>query len=160
MKERVKQRLPKAREKGLIVQELTDEVVVYDLDRDKAHCLNQWAAAVWKLCDGHTTPAGIARLLEKTSTGPVSDEFVWLALEELGRGHLLEESLSGVRRISRREAVRRIGLGAAITLPIVVSITAPTAVEAATCVPRGGFCNTSAQCCTGFCNTVQHKCEG
>ena len=32
--------LPVARQKDLIVRELSDEVLVYDLNTDKAHCLN------------------------------------------------------------------------------------------------------------------------
>lgn len=151
MNERTKERPPKARTNGLIVRELADEVLVYDLDRDKAHCLNQGAAAVWKLCDGQTTAASMAQLLEKTIDSKVSEEFVGLALEELGRGHLLDEMPTSARRMSRREAVRRIGLGAAIALPIVISITAPTAAEAGTCTVSGGFCNTGAQCCSGTC---------
>lgn len=35
--------LPAVRHEGLIVQELSDEVLIYDLDRDKAHCLNPTA---------------------------------------------------------------------------------------------------------------------
>ncbi len=47
-----KQPLPVARHKNLIVKELPDETLIYDLDSDKAHCLNQTAALVWKNCDG------------------------------------------------------------------------------------------------------------
>ena len=31
-------KLPKARRSKLVVQELADEVLIYDLERDKAHC--------------------------------------------------------------------------------------------------------------------------
>ena len=40
------------REGHLVIDELPDEVLVYDLDRHKAHCLNQTAALVWQHCDG------------------------------------------------------------------------------------------------------------
>ena len=40
--------LPAAREEGLIIQEMADEVLVYDRERYKAHCLNQTAALVWR----------------------------------------------------------------------------------------------------------------
>ena len=39
---------PVARKSGLVVQEMPDEVLVYDLNSNKAHCLNQTAASVWK----------------------------------------------------------------------------------------------------------------
>src|SRR5207302_9341317 len=37
---------PTAREEALVVEDLADETLVYDLDRDKAHSLNATAAAV------------------------------------------------------------------------------------------------------------------
>lgn len=43
---------PMARQSGLVVQEMPDEVLVYDMDTNKAHCLNQSAAFIWKSCDG------------------------------------------------------------------------------------------------------------
>ncbi|MBV9278705.1 MAG: hypothetical protein JOZ41_01360, partial [Chloroflexi bacterium] len=43
---------PRARKNGLIVRELEDEVLVYDLERHRAHCLNRAAGLVWKHADG------------------------------------------------------------------------------------------------------------
>jgi hypothetical protein len=40
MKQARRQTKPLARKEGLVIQELPDEVLVYDLDRDRAHCLN------------------------------------------------------------------------------------------------------------------------
>jgi len=40
--------LPLARKDQLIVKEVDDEVLVYDLKTDQAHCLNKTAALVWK----------------------------------------------------------------------------------------------------------------
>lgn len=154
MKEEVSTRLPLARRARIIVKELQDEVLVYDLDRDKAHCLNRSAAAVWQCCDGRTTPAQIASKLEKRTGQTIDEKLVWLALDQLGREQLLENRIdwpAGVARISRREAVRRIALGAAVTLPIVVSITAPTPAQAATCKGHGAPCSTGVQCCSGVC---------
>lgn len=150
-------RLPRARKQKIIRKQLAEELLVYDLQRDTAHSLNQSAAAIWNLCDGRTTPEQIGRKLEEQTGQPVSDDFVWLALDQLDRDHLLAEHLErpqGIRRISRREAVRRIALGAAIALPIVVSITAPTPAQAATCRAPGQPCSTSAQCCSGFCKST------
>ena len=39
---------PKARQEGLLVQEVPDEVLVYDTASHKAHCLNRTAAVVWR----------------------------------------------------------------------------------------------------------------
>ena len=57
--------VPVARKQGLVVQEMPDEVLIYDLDTNKAHCLNQTAAFVWKSCDGKNTVERIAGMLEK-----------------------------------------------------------------------------------------------
>lgn len=52
--------IPRSREAGLVVQELHEEALVYDLERHKAHCLNQIAARVqnqptildgWRACE-------------------------------------------------------------------------------------------------------------
>jgi hypothetical protein len=43
---------PEARKDGLVIQDLPEEILVYDLNTNKAHCLNQTAAYVWQACDG------------------------------------------------------------------------------------------------------------
>ena len=52
---------PLARREGLVIRELADEVLVYDLDRDRAHCLNQTAAFIWQCCDGRTSTETVRR---------------------------------------------------------------------------------------------------
>jgi hypothetical protein len=154
MRTEIKDHLPKKRKEGIIVKELPDEVLVYDLDRDKVHCLNHSAAEVWERCDGRTTAAEIARAVEKKTGVKVGQEFVWLAIEALSRDHLLEERIdwpAAIPRMSRREAVRRISIGAAIAIPLVTSIVAPTPAQAATCLSRCSGCSTGAQCCSGVC---------
>jgi len=54
---------PLARQDRLVVQELSEEVLVYDLDRHRAHCLNRTAALIWRHCDGSTSVAEMARRL-------------------------------------------------------------------------------------------------
>jgi hypothetical protein len=138
---------------------MPDEVLVYDLKRHKAHCLNQTAAMVWKYCDGQRTVADIAKLMQKDLHTPVDEEAVWFAVDRLGKAHLLEERLSppaGSSRLSRRDAIRRLGLGAALAVPVVMSIVAPTAVSAASCVADGqgtncGGSTTSGACCSMCC---------
>jgi Coenzyme PQQ synthesis protein D (PqqD) len=148
---------PEARKQGIISKEADDELLVYDLKRDLAHCLNPSAAAVWKLSDGRTSVNQISQILSK-QTGHASDEsIVWLALSELRRAHLLEEDGSAQLNIAtmfgmtRREAIRRIGVGAAIVLPVVISITAPTPAEAGSCLTQNAPCSTSAECCSMAC---------
>lgn len=167
---------PAARREGIISKEADGELLIYDRVRDRAHCLNGSAAAIWKLCDGQTTPNEIAAKLSDavqrqspvvSRQSSVAEEVVWLALTELRRTHLLEESeRSGhwpqtILGMSRRDAIRRIGLGAAIAIPVVASITAPTAVQAAvSCKDRCSPCSTG-ECCSGVCgNSAATGCPG
>lgn len=139
------------RERHLVIDELPDEVLVYDLDRHKAHCLNQTAALVWQHCDGKSSPSRIARRLTKKLRAPFNEDFVWLALRQLERLHLLEQSISlppELLGMSRRQLIRNLGLVATVAVPLVTSIVAPTAAEASTCIASGHSCSTSIMCCS------------
>src|SRR5258706_2130476 len=96
--------LPSGRRDGIIVRELADEVLIYDSQRDKAHCLNKTAAFVWQHCDGRTQVATAARLLAADTQTSVDESVVLLALPQLPERHLLialVPQLSGVM-VSRR----------------------------------------------------------
>lgn len=147
-------RQPRMRQKGLVIDELPDEVLVYDLDRHQAHCLNQTAALVWRQCDGRTAPRKIARYVQSELDQPFSEDLVWLALRQLKKIHLLEESVGlGMQpaAMSRRELVRAMGIAAAVSVPLITSIVSPTAVQASTCFPAGHACTTGVQCCSLQC---------
>ena len=151
--------LPRARKDKLIVRELPDEVLVYDLRRDKAHCLNKASAFVWKYCDGKTGVAEMAGLLEREFATPVETDVVWLALGQLRRLHLLEEEGEriGMMKVSRRDLVRKY-LPAALALPVILSIPAPTAAQARSrCGQNGDPCAPGADCCRG-CVCVDGRC--
>jgi Coenzyme PQQ synthesis protein D (PqqD) len=148
------QLIPCARTEGLVVQTLADEVLVYDLERHKAHCLNHASALIWQHCDGRTSVAEILCILEQEMQTPVPEEVVWLALDQLEKARLLAGRIHGPEggaRLSRRAVMRRLGWGAAVALPLVTGIVAPTASEAATCLSTGSPCTSSAQCCSGIC---------
>ena len=63
---------PVARKEGLVIQEMPDEVLVYDLETNKAHCLNKTAAFVWNACDGKNSVAEITKLFGNQSGKPVA----------------------------------------------------------------------------------------
>jgi hypothetical protein len=154
---------PLARTEGMVIKEVDDEVLVYDLKRDKAHCLNSAAAAVWRLCDGKTSVSEIARALENAAD-KMNENVIWVGLQDLHRNHLLENDswpqIPLTKNMSRREAIRRIGMGAAIGLPLVISITAPTPVQAAvSCGARCKPCSTGSECCSGVCVTDPSGCN-
>ena len=154
--------VPAARKEGLVVKELPDEVLVYDLERHKAHCLNQSAAKIWKLCDGRTTSLEITRKLNDELGLPVDEEVVWFALEQLGTARLLQERIArpGINPgISRRQVIKRLGL-VAVAVPLVTSLLAPTAQANLSCKS----CFSSADCtgqtgvCSPVCNTSIGRC--
>lgn len=161
--------MPQARNLDLVTREVADEVLVYDLKRHKAHCLNQTAALVWKHCDGQNSVADIATLMQGDLSTSVDEATVWLAVERLGKANLLAERITppaGSPRLSRRDAMRRIGLGAALAVPVVMTVIAPTAVMAATCTPgvtgtvaNGGQCTSSLQCQSCCCKSSNTKCD-
>jgi hypothetical protein len=154
--------LPNARKENLVIEELPDEVLVYDLNLHKAHCLNQTAALVWEHCDGQTSIKQMVEILRTEFSFRVDEEMVWLALCQLSSVRPLEEKsipARGEERLRRREMIRRIGLTATVGLPFVISIIAPKAIQAGTCscttpttcCPTGCPCRLNQQCCFGLC---------
>lgn len=146
---------PTARKAGLVIQEMPDEVLVYDLNTNKAHCLNQTAAFIWKSCNGENSIAEIKSLFEKKFGGIVTEDFIWLAIDQLNKDELLKEKVTlKFDGISRREVIKKVGLTSMIALPIVASLAVPnSALASSTCTARGA-CQESTDCDAGLpgCN--------
>lgn len=149
-----REQLPRARKEGLLIERLPDEVLVYDLDRKKAHCLNGSAALIWNNCDGKTSVEGISRILQQQGHEKIDPDVVWLGLDQLTEARLMETRVvrPGAKgKLSRRELVKRIGL--AVSIPLVASILAPTASAALSCVGKNCVGNPGI-CGVCTCNTV------
>lgn len=122
---------PKARTTGLIVQDVLDEVLVYDQERFQAHCLNQAAGAIWRACDGVSDAATIAARVGAALGAEVSDEMVWHALYQLDEFSLLDmgaEPVATMAPVTRRQlmtTLTRIGMA----LPLVMAVAAPAAAQ-------------------------------
>jgi hypothetical protein len=151
---------PQAREAGLVIEELDDELLVYDLEHHKAHCLNRTAALVWKHCDGKTAADGIASRLRQETKTPIDDEVVWVALRRLGKANLLCERVAPPQesafQSSRRDLLKKIALVGGLS---VATIVAPTAAEAALSL----FCQTAVSCkhlCISDHNITTLPCPG
>jgi len=141
------ERLPRAVNENLIIRELDDETLVYDLGRDKAHCLNHTAGLVWKMCDGERTAEEAARLLQRQFDVKIDADLVWLAVKQLQRYHLVEGQKK-LASVSRRSIVLKYA-PMALAVPAIISITAPTAFAAASCLPPGAPCSPSGTpCCS------------
>lgn len=132
---------PQAREAGLVIEELDDELLVYDLERHRAHCLNNTAALVWRQCDGKTGVDAIASRLRRESHMPIDDEVVMVALRKLGKANLLRERVTLTKALefgsSRRDLLKKLALVGGLS---VVTIISPTAAQAAT------GCTTKVSC--------------
>ncbi len=128
--------LPKARKADLVTRQIPGELLVYDLKRHKAFCLNDTAATIWKNCNGKRTVADLAAQVEKDQHTPVDEKVIWLALDQFEKSHLLQAKTVrpiNLPPISRRSLIRA-GIITAITLPIVTMIAAPTAQAAGTTI--------------------------
>ena len=135
--------LPKARKNDLVTRQITGELLVYDLKRHKAFCLNNTAATIWKNCNGKRTVSDLAATVETDQHSPIDEKVIWLALDQLEKSYLLETSAArpaGLPPISRRSLIRA-GIVTAVTLPLVTMITSPVAAQGATPI--------SAAICTG-----------
>lgn len=115
-----RKRKPLARSEELLVEEVGDEIVVYDTFTHHAHCLSPVAARVWRACDGTSTEAQIA-----VAAG-LDEGTAQRAFDELGACALLQVPSRG--GLTRREATAKLAkLGtAAATAPLISSIAAPS----------------------------------
>lgn len=122
--------LPRARTTDLEIQDLTDEVLVYDTKRHHAHCLNRLAALVWRHCNGHTTHAEMAMHLHKHLGVPADTHLIEVALQDLHEAGLLSGPMDRKPVYSRRELAGRLGAAASAFLlaPLVTSIMTRTAM--------------------------------
>ena len=170
--EMTKALMPRAREDELVVEELQDETLIYDLRSHKARCLNRTASLVWRRCDGRTSVADVAVLLKNELEIPADEAVVWMALDRLDRAHLLSEPVTlpaDRAQYSRRQMLRtlRRAAGISLLLPVIESIVAPLAaaqgscVSAAACVAASPPCFSGAPICgssTDCCKTQGPNC--
>ncbi len=160
--------MPEARTKALEVEEIADELLVYDLETDRAHRLNAAAALVWRRCDGKTTRAQVSKLLADRFGLPQNPAVVRFALRRLATKRLLvQQSIPSAPGLhpSRRELLKKLGLAATALLPAVSTLVVPPPAYAASCLPRTGCVagvNDCAPCLNpgGNCNPVWRCCQG
>ncbi len=112
----------------LVVEELGTELMIYDQKRNQAFCLNQKAAFVWQNCDGQTTIAAIAAKMEQSLGEPVDEKVVEFALQSLAQDGLLEPADSSfvMAGMTRRDLIQKVGVRAAVALPLVTALLVAT----------------------------------
>lgn len=164
---------PSARSENIVVQNINKELLIYDLEIHKAYCLNETSALVYQSCDGNSSVKEISDQISGKFKSPVTEELVWLAIDQLKENNLLQngEAFNHEEHgaLTRREAIRRAGLSSMIALPFIATLIAPLAANAqsrlpatcgATCTCIGGgninplnaFCTEPVNTCQGFGN--------
>jgi hypothetical protein len=94
----------------------------------------------------------LAEALRRETGTKAGEDMVRLALRQLGRRGLLEDGWRECAApfVTRREMLMKY-LPAALALPAVMSITAPTEAQAVSCLAGGLSCTADAQCCSNNC---------
>lgn len=147
-----KQILPKAKGESVVTQQLEDELLVYDLGDDKAHSLNKLAAAVWTRCDGSRNSADIKQQLLTDLDEEYSIELIDLAVIELSEAGLFDSTAVEPPGINRRKLIKRVGIAAAASLPVVASLAMPSsALAAGSAAAPGSPCSSPIDCQSGAC---------
>ena len=124
---------PRARRDDLLVEDIVDEILIYDLRSEQAHCLNGTAAAVWRACDGHADIAGLVAATSAAIGAWCDEHLVLLALEQLSERDLLDgPPVVASPGFSRRELMERVALPM-LLLPLITTLSAPTPAMAQSC---------------------------
>jgi hypothetical protein len=147
---------------SLILEQLPNELMIYDREQKKAFCLNQTAAFVWNHADGKTSVVEMAKGLGQQSGKPAKDheEVVWFAVKMLSKDGLLDSSTvlpPGIPELTRRKMLQRLGVGA-MALPVVTALfVSPAKAHASSMsssVPSKGLPSTNPQG-TGFWKWIE-----
>lgn len=136
-------KLPPSRNENIVVRTVSDETLIYDLISNKVFCLNTTLAEVYAACDGKTT------FEEFKNQHHFPDDLIFFSLDELKRENLIEtdsEYQSPFATLNRREIVKKVGFATMIALPLITSLIAPKAINAAS--PATPCTNTANTPCT------------
>jgi hypothetical protein len=179
-------KLPKFRSKEILTQDAGKELLIYDLKINKAYCLNETLFVIYQACDGVTT------FSELKAKQTLTNEAILFGLDELKRADLLENSANlpvYLTGMSRREAIKRVGLASALAIPLITALSAPLAAQTASglcigagttlngsfvqsggsnyCAPDQATCDVVAArgagdggCCSGVAVAVNNNCDG
>jgi len=124
---------PRGRRNDLEIQWVADELMVYDLRSDRAHCLAPLTARVWEHADGTADVAALAQVLGVRNGLVATPDEVSEALRALAEAGLLEDvgALEDAR-VTRRDLIRdAAAVGALVAgAGALKSILAPTPAAA------------------------------
>jgi hypothetical protein len=151
---------PRSRRERVVAQPFGDDLLLYDLDSNRAHCLNAPAAFVWNACDGTQNERDLSVALSERFGLPQDSRVLLSTLQALDDAGLMLTACTKVtvaarhkpRAQSRRQALRALCAGA-LLVPSVLSITAPTAAQLLSCAGFGQPALPGLPCCLGLTPT-------
>jgi|JI10StandDraft_1071094.scaffolds.fasta_scaffold25703_4 hypothetical protein len=124
----------------LLVQELGNELVIFNRQTNTAHMLNPQAAAIYRAAADGCSMEEAARIVDRGNEVE-RDAAAALAVADLATAGVVT---SGLPPVSRRSLLRT--MGAAATAPMVISILAPTPAAAASNLPPQASCTVEDSC--------------
>lgn len=148
--------LPEARTTDIIEQEAGAELLIYDTRIDKAYHLNETSKIIYTACAERMT------LDELKRRHRFSDDLIHFALDEMRASGLIEGEISDrFSELSRRDVIKRVGIGTLAALPVIAALTAPTAANAASGCPSPSGNNIPSNCPAGAeVQTASTSCAG
>jgi len=145
---------PKTRSENIVVQEMEKEILIYDLETNKAFCLNETSAIIYNLCDGKNSVLEISESSSLILNQPITEDLVWLALDSFKKDDLLEEGEQfeiDFKGLNRRQVIKKVGLASMAALPVIASVVAPNAAMAASLLASCAACTANSQCANNNC---------
>ena len=148
---------PNARTDKILTTKVGKEWVVFNTATNTASCLDALTAAVWAACDGKTKVSGLPGLMDRSGYTNVNEHVIWLAIDQLSKTGLLEESIDipllDKNGLHRRKALSMFRTGALAALPVVASISIQPAMAQMShgCRPEKASCTANSDCCYGDC---------
>jgi hypothetical protein len=137
--------LPRLRS-DILYHTLDDQILVYDSRNERVHLLDPTTARILDLM----------RSGKNLGEGDVGLELVELALDELRKAELLEDSAPSTSVIDprRRELLRKAAVGAAAMLiPTIVTLSPTMAYGQGSCRAKKECCTFDADCCSNKCDS-------
>ncbi len=139
---------PKARNNKILIQEIENEVLIYDLTNNKVFNLNKTAALVWRNCNGTNS----VEIISENTNFPVN--LILLTIDELQKYNLFEEEFVTnlpTDKSNRRKLLMQFA-ATAFALPAIITLVAPKSINA----QSGLVCKRNNGCdCPGGTQTTR-----
>jgi hypothetical protein len=142
-------KLPAARDEGLLIEHVANDVVVYDVESKEAHCLSSLPAVVFTHCDGQTSLSSLATIASEELGETVTETTVEDVIAQLQARDLLASArVSESDAYTRRTMLRKSAIvgGVVAGAPLISSVFAPPALAANSATCGRLLC---CPCCTG-----------